>query len=379
MKKAISAPKIFDGINFYQNHAVLIDGETVVGVSSLQMVPSNFTLECHSKGVLAPGFVDWQVNGGGGVLFNNETTVEGLRRIVKGHHTGGTTSLLPTIVSDTKEKRKQAVEAVRTYISSGEKGILGLHLEGPYFASARRGTHDQAYLSVISEDDISWLSSLSDLKLLVTLAPEILKAGQIKSLCDHGVIVCAGHTDAYSNQISQALNEGLRGFTHLYNAMRPATGREPGVVGSALIDQDSWCGIIVDGHHVDSKMVRLAHLAKPRGKLCLVTDSMATIGSQSNSFELYGNTITEQNGCLINSEGRLAGSAISMIEAVRNSHIDVGIELSECLRMASVYPAEFLDIEADIGLLKNNYRADIVHFDEHFKVLQTWVAGEAML
>ncbi|MBL4671220.1 MAG: N-acetylglucosamine-6-phosphate deacetylase [Arenicella sp.] len=379
MKKAISAPQIFDGNEFFQSHAVLIEGETVVGVSSLEMVPSDFTLERLTKGVLAPGFVDWQVNGGGGVLFNNETSVEGLRRIVKGHHTGGTTSLLPTIVSDTAETRKQAVVAVGDYISSGEKGVLGLHLEGPYFASERRGTHDEAYLSAISENDILWLGSLTDFTLLVTLAPEILKAGQIKALCDHGVIVCAGHTDARSDQISQALSEGLRGFTHLYNAMRPATGREPGVVGSALVDQNSWCGIIVDGHHVDSQMVRLAHLAKPKGKLCLVTDSMATVGSQSNSFELYGNTITEQNGCLINSEGRLAGSAISMIEAVRNSHIDVGIELSECLRMASLYPATFLDIDDAFGFLKNNYRADIVHFDEHFKVLQTWVAGEAML
>jgi N-acetylglucosamine-6-phosphate deacetylase len=379
MKKAISAPNIFDGNQFYQNHAVLIDDAMVVGISSLEMVPSDFTLERHSNGVLAPGFVDWQVNGGGGVLFNNETSVEGLKRIVKGHHTGGTTSLLPTIVSDTAETREQAVAAVRDYISSGEKGVLGLHLEGPYFASERRGTHDQAYLSAISEKDIAWLSSLSDFTLLVTLAPEILKAGQIKALCDHGVIVCAGHTDARGEQISQALREGLRGFTHLYNAMRPATGREPGVVGSALVDRNSWCGIIVDGHHVDPQMVRLAHLAKPTGKLCLVTDSMATVGTQSNSFELYGSTITEQNGCLINSEGRLAGSAISMIEAVRNSHLDVGIELSECLRMASLYPATFLDIDDAFGLLKNNYRADIVHFNEQFKVLQTWVAGEAML
>jgi N-acetylglucosamine-6-phosphate deacetylase len=379
MKKAISAPDVFDGNEFYQNHAVLIDGETVVGISSLEMVPSDFALERHTKGTLAPGFVDWQVNGGGGVLFNNETSVEGLRRMVKGHHTGGTTSLLPTIVSDTLETRKQAVEAVRDYISSGEKGVLGLHLEGPYFASERRGTHDQSYLTSISENDISWLGTLSDIRLLVTLAPEILKAGQVKALCDHGVIVCAGHTDARAEQISQALSEGLRGFTHLYNAMRPATGREPGVVGSALVDQNSWCGIIVDGHHVDSQMVRLAHLAKLKGKLCLVTDSMATVGSESNSFELYGSTITEQNGCLINSEGRLAGSAISMIEAVRNSHLDVGIELSECLRMASLYPATFLEFDDSYGFLKNNYRADIVHFDEHFKVLQTWVAGEAML
>ena len=147
----------------------------------------------------------------------------------------------------------------------------------------------------------------------------MLMKGQIRTLANQGVIVCAGHTDANSEQILSALDEGLRGFTHLYNAMKPATGREPGVVGSALIDEQSWCGIIVDGHHVHADMVKLAHRAKAVGKLCLVTDSMATVGSENRSFDLYGNTITEKDGCLINSEGRLAGSAISMIQAVRNS------------------------------------------------------------
>lgn len=379
MKKAICAPKIFDGNEFHQNHAVLIEEGEVVAVSPLEIVPSDFELECYDNGVIAPGFIDWQVNGGGGVLFNNDTSVEGLKKIVKGHYRGGTTSLMPTIVSDTIGTRHQAAAAVLEYMKSGEKGILGLHLEGPYFASARRGTHDEAHLSSISDEDIDWLCSLTGFKLLVTLAPEIVKEGQIKALCDEGIIVCAGHTDARSEQISQALHEGVRGFTHLYNAMRPATGREPGVVGSALLDQNSWCGIIVDGHHVHSDMVRLAHLAKPAGKLCLVTDSMATIGSEKNSFELYGNTITEKNGRLINSEGRLAGSAISMIQAVRNSHLDVGIDLSECLRMASLYPAEFLGVDQKVGLLKSNYFANLVHFDESFDVLQTWVAGEAML
>jgi N-acetylglucosamine-6-phosphate deacetylase len=379
MKKAISAPKIFDGNEFHQDHAVLIEEELVVAVSPLEAVPSDFVVESYSHGVLAPGFIDWQVNGGGGVLFNNEASVEGLKKIVKGHYQGGTTSLIPTIVSDTIDTRKQAAAAVGEYISSGEKSILGLHLEGPYFAPARRGTHDEAHLATISEDDIEWLCSLKGFTLLVTLAPEVVKKGQIKALSDEGIIVCAGHTDARSEQISEALHEGLRGFTHLYNAMRPATGREPGVVGSALLDQNTWCGIIVDGHHVHSDMVRLAHLAKPTGKLCLVTDSMATTGSEKKSFELYGNTITEKNGCLINSEGRLAGAAISMMQAVRNSHLDVGIDLSECLRMASLYPAMFLGVDQKIGLLKSNYCADIVHFDDDFDVSQAWVAGEAML
>lgn len=379
MKKAISAPRIFDGEQFYKSHAILINDGRVIGIVPSDAITSDFPLEIHRHGVLVPGFIDWQVNGGGGVLFNNETTEQGLNVMVHGHYTGGTTSLLPTIVSDTFETRQRAVGAVKRFIKGGGKSVLGLHLEGPFFSPERRGTHDERYLSSISDDDIQWLGSLEGILLLVTLAPEILEKGQIKSLCDQGIIVCAGHTNAHFDDIRSALDEGLRGFTHLYNAMRPATGREPGVVGSALVDKKSWCGIIVDGHHVHPEMVRLAHMTKPIGKLCLVTDSMATVGSNEDSFELYGNTITEKNGCLINSEGRLAGSAISMIEAVRNCHLDVGIGLSECLRMASLYSAQFLGVDHFLGLLQEGYRADVVHFDDDFTVTQTWVAGEAML
>lgn len=378
MKTAFAPAQLFDGAQIHEESAVLVEHGKVIGVTGVGDIPSDYQLE-KLDGTLAPGFIDWQVNGGGDTLFNNEPTVEGLKKIVSGHLRGGTTSMMATLVSDTPEIRSKAVKAVYDLIQSGTTGVLGLHLEGPFFALERRGTHDENHISSISDADIEWLCSIQGFPLIVTLAPELTQSGQIHSLSEQGIIVCAGHTDASSSEIQSALTEGLRGFTHLYNAMRPASAREPGVVGSALLDEHSWCGVIVDGHHVHMDMVRLAQMVKPLGKLCLVSDAMATVGGEKSSFELYGNTITEKNGCLINHEGRLAGSAISMIDAVRNCHLEAGISLTESLRMASVYPAEFLGVDDTLGFFKKGYQADMVHFDRNFCVTQTWVAGEAML
>ena len=379
MKKAIISPRIFDGEQFYTKSAILLKNQNIVGVVDVTEIPSEYEISSLDVGVLAPGFIDWQVNGGGGVLFNNDITDSAIETIVQGHHKGGTTSLMPTLISDSPETLNKAVIAVQKACDEGNASVLGLHLEGPFFSIKRRGTHAEKAIRRLCSDDIDWLCSLTGLRIILTLAPEKTNAGQIKTLTKAGIIVNAGHTDATAMQIKSALDEGLRGFTHLYNAMSHMTARDPGVVGAALDDENSWCGIIVDGHHVDPISVRVACAAKPRGKLCLVTDAMATVGSDNDEFELYGTTIKEQQGRLINSEGRLAGSAISMIDAVRTCHHKVGIELDECLRMASLYPAEYLDVNHYLGKIKPGFRADLVHFDDDFRVTQTWVAGKAML
>lgn len=377
-KFALQADQVFDGDQFLQNHVVVVEGGTVSAVTARSELPADLNIEHLGAGVLAPGFIDWQVNGGGGVLFNNNTTVDGVRAILHGHHQGGTTALLPTLISDTSAAREHAVDAIRAAIATGEAGLLGLHLEGPYFAPAKRGTHHEDFMASPTEEEIDWLIANADIPLLVTLAPEVVRGEQIQRMADAGIIVCAGHTNADAETINRALASGLRGFTHLYNAMRAATGREPGVVGAALVDREAWCGIIADGHHVHPDMIRLAWHAKPTGKLCLVTDAMATVGSEDKSFQLYGQTITEHDGSLINNEGNLAGSAIAMIDAVRIAHQLAGIELGEVLRMASLYPAEFLR-QPNLGRIKSGFRADLVHFTSEFQVQQTWVAGQAKL
>ncbi|MEH6584849.1 MAG: N-acetylglucosamine-6-phosphate deacetylase, partial [Halioglobus sp.] len=246
----------------------------------------------------------------------------------------------------------------------------------PFFAVEKRGTHKASMIRPPLAADIEWLTQLDDVPVILTLAPEHTVSGQIRTLSDAGILVCAGHTNASYAQISAAIEEGLRGFTHLFNAMSPLAAREPGAVGAALEFDDTWAGIIADGHHVDPASIRIAQRIKPTGKLILVTDAMATVGSDDSSFEIYGERIEEHQGKLINAEGALAGSAIGMIDAVRIATTLVGLPLEESLRMAALYPAEFLKLDDQLGKIETGYRPDLVHFDRDFIVHGTWVAGQ---
>jgi len=380
MKQALVGARIFTGDEFLENHALVIHGEIIENIIPVAMLPADIAPVHLAGGVLAPGFIDLQVNGGGGVFFTNSPSVSAIQTILDGHRPTGTTSLLPTLVSDTRDVHQAGVRAVADAVAAGMKGILGVHVEGPFFNMARRGAHNEKYIRKMEQADIDWLvasvKAQHEFNVVLTLAPEQAGPGQIKQLTNAGVIVCAGHTDGHYEDIVAALQEGLSGFTHLYNAMRPTTGREPGVVGAALEDKNSWCGIIIDAHHVHAASARIAYAAKPKGKMYLVTDAMSTVGSPEKSFQMYGETIYEKNGCLVNAEGRLAGSAIGMIDAVRLNTTWVGVELTESLRMASLYPAEFMQRDHYLGRIRANYRADLVHFTHDFKVTHTWVAGD---
>jgi len=294
------------------------------------------------------------------------------------HRATGTTSMLPTLMSDTREVQQAAVDAVREARAGGNAGIAGLHIEGPFFEPGRRGAHSASMIRPPQAQDIDWLCSIQDLPLLVTLAPEHAHTGQIGQLARSGVHVCAGHTNASYQEVRDAAKEGLHGITHLFNAMSPLTSREPGTVGAALDDDSLWAGIIADGHHVHPASIRLAHRAKPAGKLVLVTDAMATVGGDSTAFEIYGEEIRERDGRLVNADGVLAGSAIGMIDAVCYTHRTVGLPLEECLRMASLYPAAVLKLDDSLGRIASGYRADLVHFDENFTVYNTWLAGQRL-
>ena len=376
MTQAISGATIFDGEKMLQQHSVIIDDQKVVAIVADQDLPANITSHRLNGGTLTAGFIDLQVNGGGGVLFNNTPTLDSLNAIIQGHLSKGVTAILPTLVSDEKSVLQAGINAVRQAMAQDMPGIIGVHIEGPFFNMERRGVHNQAHIRPLSQQDIDWLCSEADIPMMLTLAPEQTSQGQIKQLADAGITVCAGHSNGLAQDIHNAVEEGLSGFTHLYNAMRPVTGREPGVVGSALLADTCWCGIIVDNHHVHADCIKLAHRTKPLGKLYLVSDAMATIGSENKSFTLYGETIHEEQGRLLNSEGKLAGSAIGLIDAVRISHQDVGLELSECLNMASRYPAEFMQISDQYGRIAPGYSANMVYFNEQFEVQQTWLAGQ---
>lgn len=380
MKQALVGARIFTGEEFLENQALIINGDAIEAVVPASDLSPDFVRVELSGGVLAPGFIDLQVNGGGGAFFTNNTSVDAIQTMLDGHRPTGTTSFLPTLISDTRGVHQAGVRAVADAVGAGIKGVLGVHVEGPFFDMARRGAHNERYIRKMEQADIDWLvasvKAQHEFKVMLTLAPEHADAGQIKQLTSAGVVVCAGHTDGHYDDVVAALKEGLSGFTHLYNAMRPTTGREPGVVGAALEDTNSWCGIIIDTYHVHAASARIAYAAKPKGKMYLVTDAMSTVGSPEKSFQIYGETIYEKDGCLVNAEGRLAGSAIGMIDAVRLNTHWVGVELAESLRMASLYPAEFMQVDNYLGRIRANYRADLVHFTDDFKVTRTWIAGD---
>lgn len=324
---------------------------------------------------LLPGFIDCQVNGGGGVLFNNSPDVDTLRRIGAAHRKFGTTGFVPTLISDDLEVMGKAIAATRQAINQNMPGVLGIHLEGPYLAPARKGTHDQAKFRVPDAEEIMLATSLDNGVTVITLAPERMPAADLRALVARGAIVVAGHTAATYEETRAGLDAGLRGFTHLYNAMSPLTGREPGVVGAALDDRDSWCGIIADGVHVHPASLRVAISAKPRGKIFLVTDAMPPVGADDPSYELYGEVITARDGVVRNAAGVLAGSALDMATAVRNSVSMLRVSLEEAARMASTYPAEFLGIGNRYGRIAPGYRADFVALDAQLQVVATWIDG----
>jgi len=375
---AIAAPTIFDGERFLRDHCVILRGTSIEQILPLAECPAGLVVEQLHEGTLAPGFIDLQVNGGGDVMLHNAPCLETVEQMQLAHRALGTTSMLPTVLSDTAAIQRAAADAVVEARQRGNHGIAGIHIEGPYFNMAKRGAHHQDRIRSPQPRDIDWLCALQALPVIVTLAPEQVSVEYIEQLASNGILVCAGHTSASYEEIAAAAQRGLQGVTHLFNAMSPLTSRQPGAVGAALDIDDLWAGIIADGHHVHPAAIRLALAAKPEGKLVLVSDAMATVGGQQTSFELYGETISERDGRLINAQGALAGSAIGMIDAVRYCHREAGIALEECLRMASLYPATILKRESELGRIAAGHRADLVHFDYNLSVCGTWLAGQYM-
>jgi N-acetylglucosamine-6-phosphate deacetylase len=324
-------------------------------------------------GLLAPGFIDLQVNGGGGLLLNDAPAPATIARIGEAHRRYGTTGFLPTLITSDRATMARAIDAARRAIDGGMPGVLGIHLEGPHINPARKGVHDEAHIRPLGGDDVALLTSLRRGRTLVTLAPECVPAGAIEALA-RDAVVFAGHTDGTLAQIRAGLAAGLSGFTHLFNAMSQLGSREPGVVGAALTS-DAACGLIVDGHHVHPASLRLAYEARPRG-LFLVTDAMPPVGTAVAGFALGEQWIEVKDGRCTTADGRLAGSALDMASAVRNAVQLVGIPLEEALRMASTRPADVLG-ERERGRIAPGMHADLVLLDQRLQVRATWIGGEA--
>lgn len=376
MANALINGRVLTAHGWHNDLAVLLEGERIVDL----LPPSDprvrdATTHDLQGALLLPGFIDVQVNGGGGALFNEAPTVETIRRIGAAHRRYGTTGFLPTLISDRVEVMRAALDAVEQALVEGVPGVLGIHLEGPYLAPARKGVHDPKYFHSPGSNEMTLLCAPHRGVRLLTLAPEQVPTASISALAAAGVIVCAGHTAADYATTHAALAAGVRGFTHLFNAMTPLGSREPGVVGAALEDADSWCGLIVDGHHVHPSSLRVAIAAKARGKMLLVTDAMPPVGADDPTFVLNGETIIAKDGICQTAQGVLAGSALDMAGAVRNAVQMLDLPLDEAVRMASTYPADFLGLGASHGRIAPGYQADLVVMDDDYRVQQSWIAG----
>ena len=376
MQRVLINGRIFDGQQILDGHAAVLDGAAVAAVLPAGEAPAGAARIDLEGGLLAPGFIDVQVNGGGGVLFNDQPSVEGIRTISRAHRPYGTTGLLPTLVSDDWAVMESAARAVEAALEQGLPGLLGIHFEGPYLNTARKGIHDDAVIRAVDPGALALFTSKTLGQVVVTLAPEMVAPDFIRALDGAGVRVCAGHTAASYAQVQRGLEAGIRGFTHLFNAMSPLTSREPGAVGAALEDPHSWCGMIVDGHHVHDASLKVAIAAKARGKSMLVTDAMPTVGADDKRFQIGGQTIVAQDGRCANAEGRLAGSDLDMASAVRNTVRRLGLPLEEALRMASRYPAAFLGLECRLGRIAPGFDADLVLLDDDLEVRETWIGGQ---
>jgi len=377
MTIALVNGRVLTDNGFQGGFAVLVDDGTISGLA-LPSDPRVRAAQRHDLGgrTLLPGFIDCQVNGGGGVLFNDAPTVDTIRRIGEAHARFGTTGFLPTLISDDADVMAKAIDAVNAAVEQGVPGVLGIHLEGPFIAPERKGVHDPAKFRIAGADDIAMVARRHGGVTLLTLAPERTSPEVLAQLVSNGVIVAAGHTAADYDTTRNALAHGVRGFTHLFNAMTPFTSREPGVVGAALEDAGSWCGLIVDGHHVHPASLRVAIAAKARERMMLVTDAMPPVGSDNPSFVLKGETITVQDGAVRTADGTIAGSALDMATAVRNTVHMVGVPYDEAARMASTYPAAFLGLGATHGHVAAGYRADFVVVDDTQHVIETWIGGK---
>jgi N-acetylglucosamine-6-phosphate deacetylase len=374
---ALSCPRILSNGKWRNDCAVLMQDGVIQDVVMVDAVPKGVDVTNLDYGYLLPGFIDTQVNGGSGVLFNDQPSVAGIKAIAAAHRTYGTTAMLPTLISDDLDVIAQAIAAADTAIEQGVPDVIGIHIEGPFLNEGKRGIHDAGKFRVLDDAAITLLSSLKHGKTLVTLAPEQAPPGAIAALVAAGVIVSAGHSLANYDAMLHAMGEGLTGVTHLFNAMTQMESRAPGVVGAAL-DSDLICGIIVDGHHVHPASLRAAYRARGKHGLMLVTDAMPTVGSTQTYFELGGRAITLKDGALLSDAGTLAGSNLDMATALRNAVTMMQVRLEDASEMASGTPAQFLGIANNFGQIAPGYRADLVHLDDALVVKATWVGGRSV-
>ncbi|WP_394134163.1 N-acetylglucosamine-6-phosphate deacetylase [Aliivibrio fischeri] len=372
---ALTNCKVYTGNDVLTDHSVIINGTEIEAVCPTSELPADIELKDLDEAILSPGFIDLQLNGCGGVMLNDEITAETMQIMHEANLKSGCTSFLPTLITSSDEDMRAAIEAAREYHSKYQNQSLGLHLEGPYLNVMKKGIHSVDHIRTSDSDMIQLMCDNADLIAKVTLAPEQNDPEHIERLHKAGIVVSIGHTNATYAEARQGFESGITFATHLFNAMTPMVGREPGVVGAIYDTPDVYAGIIADGFHVDYANIRIAHKIK-KEKLVLVTDATAPAGADMEYFIFVGKKVYYKDGKCVDENGTLGGSALTMIEAVQNTVEHVGIALDEALRMATLYPAQAMGLDNKLGRIKKNMVANLAIFDRDFNVKATVVNGQ---
>jgi len=378
---ALTQGRIFTGHKILDNHAVVIADGLIERVCPLEDLPAGIETRDVGGAIIAPGFIDLQLNGCGGVQFNDDIaaiSVETLQIMQKANEKSGCTSFLPTLITSTDELMKRAVEVMRAYLAQNANQALGLHLEGPWLNPLKKGTHDPALIRAPGQELVDFLCANADVITKITLAPEKVDAAIIRQLRAAGIVISAGHSHGTYEEAAAGIDAGVTFATHLYNAMPATSGREPGLIGALFDSPDVWCGVIADGLHVHYANIRNAKRIKG-DKLILVTDATAPAGASIDRFIFAGKTIYYRNGLCVDENGTLSGSALTMIEAVENSVEHVGISLDETLRMATLYPARAMGVDNQLGSIEAGKVANLTVFTRDYKIIRTIVNGNEVL
>lgn len=365
------AKKLYDGERFLEHQNIEVEHGVIKTIYSANPEDADFVL----NGLVTAGFIDVQVNGGGGKLLNNDPSLDTIRTMTSAHQRFGTTSLLPTLITDDIEKMHQASDAIAQALDENLKSVIGVHFEGPHLSVAKKGIHPSEKIRSITNNELKLVTRKDLGKVVLTVAPENVDRDVIRELVDSGVTVCLGHSNADFDTVELALEAGATGFTHLYNAMSPLTGRQAGMVGAAFLSKHSYAGLIADLHHVCKQSAQIAINIKGKDNVMLVTDSMSHIGTNQVQLSFCGYDIIKTDDKLTLSDGTLAGSHLDMSSAVRNTVRQLEYPLAVALDMASNTPSRFLNLQRSKGHLKNGYDADFVCLDNELNVTHTVCMG----
>lgn len=378
---ALTHGRIYTGHEILDDHAIIVANGLIERICPLADVPANVEQRSVNGAILAPGFIDVQLNGCGGVQFNDTAeavTVETLEIMQKANEKSGCTSFLPTLITTSDDLMKQGVRVMREYLAKYPHQALGLHLEGPWLNIVKKGTHNPGFVRKPDAELVQFLCDNADVITKVTLAPEMVDPAVITQLANAGIVVSAGHSNATAKEARIGFRAGISFATHLFNAMPYMSGREPGLTGAILDANEIYCGIIADGLHVDYINIRNAKRLKG-DKLCLVTDATAPAGANIEQFIFAGKTIYYRNGLCVDENGTLSGSSLTMIEGVRNLVNHANIALDEVLRMATLYPARAIGVDKQLGCIAPGKVANLTAFTHDFKIIKTIVNGNEVV